>query len=86
MRAPCAAHLQPRQPESHPQSSSAPADGNPEDPREAIKNVKEIQEKWNVAAMLTETMACAAVKPANAAGMSWSYWQVVWDPQTTSLS
>lgn len=30
--------------------------------------------KWNIAAMLTETMSCSALKAAEVSNISWSYW------------
>lgn len=36
--------------------------------------MKALQKDWNISAMLTETMSCAAIRAAQEAGISWSYW------------
>ena len=48
--------------------------GDPKDPLIAIKNVKEIQNKWNMPSMLTETMSCSVINAAENADISWNYW------------
>ena len=48
--------------------------GDPKKPETAIQNVQEIMTKWNMPSMLTETMSCSAIKAAEEAGISWSYW------------
>ncbi len=48
--------------------------GNPKNPETAVENVQEIMKKWNMPSMLTETMSCSAIIPAEKAGISWSYW------------
>jgi len=48
--------------------------GDPKDPAEAVKTVLTLQDEWNISSMLTETMSCDAIKAAESAGISWSYW------------
>jgi len=48
--------------------------GWPKNPKDAIKNVRALQNDWNVAAMLTETQTGEAMKLAEAAGMPWAHW------------
>ena len=45
------------------------------DPKQAIKNVQQVMERWNVAALMTEMEDCSVKVPAVAAGIGWSFWE-----------